>query len=90
MSFSVNSPQKVGNINIFNMPRTLEKNSQHKVSQQAFEPHEDPNRVVNPELTFAAAPLGTTAMSRNQSVANILEQVINRLERIKSRDNSIN
>ena len=32
---SINSPLKVGNINIFNMPKTLDKskNTQHKVSQ---------------------------------------------------------
>ena len=59
---SVNSPLKVGNINIINMPRTLDKKSKHKVSEVAFEPAED---YVNPELTFAAAPLGTTVLSRN-------------------------
>jgi len=53
------------------MPKTLEKskNTQHKVSQQNFEPvQQDETSRANPEV---AAPI--TVMSRNESVANILE-----------------
>ena len=60
---SINSPLKVGNINIFNMPKTLDKskNTQHKVSQQNFEPMpQDDSSRANPEV---AAPL--TVLSRN-------------------------
>ena len=116
------SPLKVGNINIYNMPKNademLKRSRGHQVSQMsltnnnpAHSPnlnyfiidHLQPSASQDQDQTSGSASLFAaqrhlsqnkdpnhnsasklTILSRNQSVANILEQVIKRLENLKS------
>ena len=81
------SPVKVGNINVYNMPKSIVRGLRGDVKLENCVEYcqgEAPADLDPNNERSGCSP--NQALSRNQSAANILEQVIKRLQKLQSRE----